>query len=226
MRYSKGAAAAAMVAGLALVFAGCFGFNGIKFSKTSLKPGNAKKSVSKVAVDVIPRGGDRDNAKFFLLVGLPNGATDGDTSDDALRVRAAKFTKGPFTNRNKRLRSNAALRNEILAEGDCGRESVESTNFAYRAFLSDQRISSAGRRSKRGVVKFSLKQIRNSGDIQPANLDVRTGFWDDDGDGIPEAGGLDPEVNCTGGAHANLRLKVGSNPRQVSRADLRAAAGE
>ena len=216
-------------AAVALVFSGCFVFSGIDYSKIKLRPGPAKHSVSKVTGEVFPSGGTK-KALFFVLIGLPNGATDGDTSDDALAIKGNEGVLDPakrIFSHPKPLTPNSTIRDYLLNNsGQCGSFQLNTSDTKYQVLATNAAVDDQGKTSTAVQYRYALKQTQPSHDIEPANVLSATGFWvDKNHDGqINDGSGT---FGCTGGAASSIRLKPApsSKDKSPSKALLRKYTG-
>jgi hypothetical protein len=72
------------------------------------------------------------------------------------------------------------------------------------------------------ISKLSFRQVARATQYGPG-IDVFSGNWIDDGDGVPDGDDL---VGCTGGGYHNLALKAQANiPIRAAKRDLRERAG-
>ncbi len=215
MQKLKPIAALVGLAAVGLAISGCYAFSGLFVKKSSLKPGKSTK-VTVTGYSAIPD----DKDVFFLLIGLPDNGSPADDTDDPLTARKGKFdTGGVVYNKPKRLSQNVAIRDELVADGGCGNlDFSDAPTGRFVVLASPARVKQTAVR-KQVDSEYTLKQIRLNGLINPLGMLTAIGFWDDDGDGIPEAN-VAGELNCTGGAIHNVNAKVAPAEPRATKRDL------
>jgi hypothetical protein len=217
MRNLKQVGALAAAGVVALAVSGCYAFSGLTISKSALKPGQS----SAVTATAYSGSGQADKDVFFLLVALPNNFTGGDTSDDPLVARAGKFdTKGVIYRKPKALTADTAIRDALVANGGCGTfDFSDAPTDRFVVLATANRVKQTA--AKRQVTStYKLKQIREATEnINPQAMITAVGFWDDDGDNVPEPGGIG-ELNCTGGAIHNINVKIINAARAASKGEI------
>jgi hypothetical protein len=196
------------VTGLALLFSGCFGFMGIKFSNTNLKPNPPKqsKTVAKVWSQPVLTKAQKEAGFFpgrdypFFLIG----------ADESLKflAGAARFdVPGRFGPKGGRpLVRDTDLEAAIAsAEFFCGDPDDLPPNF--RVFRTETRVNDRGKVRASTFSKLPFKQTELAYPYSPPGVTIRTGGWFDyDGDGVVDPFD-DDAYGCTGGGYFNLNLK-------------------
>jgi hypothetical protein len=201
--------AVALAGAAVMAFSGCFTFVGIDYTKSKMKPGDT----TKVTVTSIPASTTAQRGYFFLFIGTPN--------DNSLVAKAngAQFDlkgnyKGP-----KPLRNDDALRDEIVSEGSCGSFNLSDfPNSTFKTLRTNNPVKDQGTPQDEQVSQFKADDAGLFTSVPPTQVLVATGYWNDDGDGIPESGDT---ITCTGGSISGLYLKPDTNPK---RSDYRALA--
>jgi hypothetical protein len=211
---SKSRLTVALVGALALavMFGGCFGLAGLKFSNLKLRPNAGDKSKSTATVTVIPplRESDKDDLSLpssdfpFVLVGTPT--DDPVTFPGRGRVFDPKGEYGPRGGR--RLVRDDALRDAMLAQEGCSEATTTADDL--HLFRTENRVNDRGQVGVPTVAKVPIKQVSQTDTFGPG-LDVYVGSWYDDGDGVPEDS-PDDLIGCAGGGFFNLALKQVANP--------------
>jgi hypothetical protein len=213
----KPAVALAFAGVAAVLVSGCYAFSGFTVSKSALKPGQS----SNATVKAYSASGRTDRDVFFLLIGLPNNLTGGDTSDDPLVARAGKFdTTGVIYRNPKPLNSDTDIRDALVSDGGCGDfDFSDAPTDRFVVLATANRVKQTAAR-KQVTSTFKLKQIREAtSNINPQAMITAVGFWDDDGDGNPEPNVLG-EMGCTGGAIHNINVKIDNAARAASKRDV------
>lgn len=103
---------------------------------------------------------------FFELIGLPNGGTDGDSSDDALKVIGPKRfdTKHKRYKHPKSRHLSPILRDFLIDEGNCGSFDLDTSLYRYFV-VATNKINGLGKYGKTITSTFGVRQIRASADI-------------------------------------------------------------
>jgi hypothetical protein len=214
---------AAVAAGLAV--SGCYAFSGVTLNKSALNVGKT----STATVKAYSANGTMDRDVFFILLGLPDNATSGDTSDDPLNATRGKFdTKKTIYRRPKALAPNADIRDALVADGSCGAfEFVDAPTSRFVVLATANRVRQTVAR-KQVSSRYVLRQVRQaSAVINPQPLLTAVGFWEDsNSNGQVDQGGFFPEASCGGGAIHNINVKIQSTTRPATEAQLRAEYGE
>jgi hypothetical protein len=202
-------------AALSVVMSGCFGFMGIRFSSTNLKPNPPKKSktVAKVYSQPTLTEAQKAEGEFpardypFFLIGLDPSVQ--------FRAAAARFdVPGKFGPKGgRRLVRDTDLEAAISSdEFFCGDPDDLPSDF--RVYRTEGRVNDRGKVSESTFSELPFRQTELAYPYGPPGVTIRTGNWFDDGDGLvdPFPGDL---YGCTGGGYFNLNLKDDPNASPI-----------
>ena len=211
MQKWKPLAVLAAVGVAAVALSGCWSMSGYTLSKTSLAPGPAKKSVSKIQVRSHVTSKAKEYFFIFTAVGQESGLNFGN---------AGRFDiKRKFGKRPKPLTANNTIRDEIVSDGSCGQFDLEDyedpiSEGKYKALATPNEFGNRGVRNKQAISKLRLKQTALSAigddgaqDVGDSVSDIliAVGSWrDDDNDGDIDAG---DQFACGGGTITELNTK-------------------
>jgi hypothetical protein len=215
----------AVVTALTLVvgMSGCFGFMGIRFSRTNLAPSPPKKSKTVAKVTSQPIFTEPQKARagiaardypFFLIRAVPEGAIK-------FLPHGARFdVPGEFgPNGGRRLVRDQALEQAVADQNQCG-DPAEG----FRAYRTERPVNDHGNVKQSTFSTLPFRQTAPGDPYVGPGVEIQLGGWSDDGDGVPEFSPPDELFGCNGGGYFNLELKDDPNvaPR---RSDLRGRSG-
>jgi hypothetical protein len=194
----------------ALVFSGCFTFAGINWSALKLRPGD--KTVATVftrpagKTTGFPSPSHRDYV--FFWVGLPLDSSSQPALQLLSQGRRFDVTK-KFGNHPRKLVSDNQLRDYFVNNGECGDFPTDS-DHAYRVVRTVSEVFDKRKPGARAVSKLPFKQVSllDPNFFNQGIVTVAAGFWNDDGDGVPESS--DDDLGCEGGAESFLFMKGSS----------------
>jgi hypothetical protein len=170
----------------AQLFSGCFFLRESNWTKDKVKAGKATTFEAKLI------GGDADPSHFFILPRL-----EGDDVSIRKPVFDAKEKLGP----QKSLVEDAVLGQVAVDSGQgCDASIVpdsprQGPTAPSRAYKTANEISSANNKFVTATFKAKVAEGTAPGTGEVGVVYV--GYWDDDGDGIPEDND-DDAINCTG----------------------------
>lgn len=219
--FAAGLAAAAMT----VVFGGCFGFYGLKFSKTNLKPGPAKQSKTVAKIWSQPQLSQTQKTRsdfppgeyvFFLV--------DMEGQVKPLPGGARFDVPGKFGPKGgRRLVRDDAVR-DALADGPpifCG-QGFDDSPEDFAVFRTQNRVRDEGKVKVKTFSTFPFRQLELAYPYGPPGANIQIGSWMDvNNDGAPQ---FDQDwIGCSGGGYFNLNLKdePGATPTREQAAAAR-----
>ncbi len=164
----------------AQLLGGCYGLRESNWTKDKVKPGKSTTFQAHLL-----GGGAADPTHFFILPRLE--------SDD-VSIRKPIFDTKEKLGPAKNLVEDAVLGQVAVNTGEGCDAGASSLSGQPRAYKTANPVTSAD--GKFVDATFKAKVAGGATDAEVGGV-VLVGYWDDDGDGIPE-GTNDDAINCTG----------------------------
>lgn len=175
----KGLSAIVIALAAAQLLGGCYGLRESNWTKDKVTPGKLTTFQAHLL------GGSADPTQFFILPRLE--------SDD-VSIRRPTFDTKEKLGPAKKLVEDAVL-GQVAVDTGVGCDAGDSNLSGQpRAYKTANAVTSAP--GKFVDATFKAKVANGATDSQVGGV-VLVGYWEDDGDGIPE-GTTDDAINCTG----------------------------
>lgn len=172
-------AAVPMVAGLALLLTGCFSLYGFFLLDPVLLPGERTKA----SFMLRPFQVAEDKSRQFVVVGVP-------TSGELGTGRATWGADGRYGGPVK-MPVSSGLPAALDASGFCvsnGLEFGEITGIKWKGYVTPSKVNDHGNVNQGTVATVQVKAKASATTDENYTVFGVTGMWNDDGNGVPEAG--------------------------------------